>query len=259
MLSESTARLVEHLVVLAEPELVRIKGSDVGVRAHRLIGDRQRDDVFERADASLVGRRWEMAALDAIVERAISGRGGVVNVVGPPGIGKSRAAREAATLAADRGVEVFWTFCESHASDIPFAAVTRLLAAATGSSILTDERSENVFENASPMPIRTIYLILDDLLGIADPTIALPIIDRDARRRRLTALINAASLARTTPALFIIEDAHWIDPVSESMVADFLTVIPRTLSMVLITSRPEYHRRARRDTGRADDCACPTG
>jgi hypothetical protein len=40
--------------------------------------------------------------------------------------------------------------------------------------------------------------------------------------------------------LFIIEDAHWIDAVSESMLADFLTVIPQAPSMVLITSRPEY-------------------
>jgi len=37
-----------------------------------------------------------------------------------------------------------------------------------------------------------------------------------------------------------IEDAHWIDEVSESMLADFLTVIPQTLSPVLITYRPEY-------------------
>src|SRR5262249_10195236 len=48
------------------------------------------------------------------------------------------------------------------------------------------------------------------------------------------------SLARTEPALYIIEDSQWIDAVSESMIADFLTVIPRTPSMVLITSRPEY-------------------
>ena len=56
----------------------------------------------------------------------------------------------------------------------------------------------------------------------------LPEIDPDARRRRVTALVNATTLARTEPALFIIEDVHWIDAVSESMLADFLTVIPRT-------------------------------
>ena len=44
----------------------------------------------------------------------------------------------------------------------------------------------------------------------------LPVDDPDARRWRLTALVNAASLVRE-PALYVIEDAHWIDEVSESM------------------------------------------
>ncbi len=71
-------------------------------------------------------------------------------------------------------------------------------------------------------------LLLDDLLGIADPDVAQPMIEADARRRRLTALVNAAALARAEPALYVIEDAHWIDEVSESMLADFLPVISQT-------------------------------
>ena len=102
-------------------------------------------------------------------------------------------------------------------------------------------------------------LLLDDLLGIADPDVALPAIDPDARRRRLTALINTVSLARTEPALFIIEDAHWIDAVSESMLADFLTVIPRTPSMVLITSRPEYGGALTRVHGAQTIALAPLG
>ena len=68
----------------------------------------------------------------------------------------------------------------------------------------------------------------------------LPRIDPDARRRRLTALINAAQLARTEAAIFVIEDVHWIDEVSESLLTDFLAVIAQTHSMVLVTYRPEY-------------------
>jgi class 3 adenylate cyclase len=240
MLSESTARLVEHAVTLAEPEWVRIKGADEPVRARRLLGIGPPDGLVRRAEASLVGRRWEIAALEAMVDRAVGGRGGVVNVVGPPGIGKSRVAREVAALVAGRGAEVFWTFCESHATDVSFHAVTRLLWARMGVADIDGEAARAKVRQQIPDADPQDLLLLDDLLGIADPDVLLPQLDPDARRRRLTALINTVSLARTEPALFIIEDAHWIDAVSESMLADFLTVIPRTPSMVLITSRPEY-------------------
>jgi len=240
VLSESTARLVAHRVELAEPEWLRIKGSDEPVYTHRLLAIRPRDGMVGRAEASLVGRRWEMAALGEMVKRAIAGRGSVVDLVGPPGIGKSRVAREAAALAADRGVEVFWTFCESHARDVPFHVVTRILRAGIGVDDLDANaaraRVRQQIPDADPQDV----LLLDDLLGIADPDVPLPQIDPDARRRRLTALINTTALARTQPALHIVEDVHWIDVVSESMLADFLSVIPRTPSMVLITYRPEY-------------------
>ena len=56
----------------------------------------------------------------------------------------------------------------------------------------------------------------------------------------MTALVNAASLARETAAVYVIEDVHWIDEVSESMLADFFTVVSQTPSLVLVTYRPEY-------------------
>jgi len=242
MLSESTAQLVEHMAELAEPEWVRIKGANQPVRARRLVrvGPPQ-DGLVGRAEASLIGRHWEMSALDAIVDGAIDGRGGVVNVVGPAGIGKSRVAREAAAAAAARGVEVFWTFCESHARDVPFHAATRLLRAGSGVADLDSAASRKRVRARMPADADPLdLLLLNDLLGIAEPNAVLPQIDPDARRRRLTALINTAWLERTEPTLFIIEDAHWVDSISESMLADFLAVIPRTPSTVLITSRPDY-------------------
>jgi hypothetical protein len=118
--------------------------------------------------------------------------------------------------------------------------VRRLLRAVNGIEDLDGPAARVRVRERVPDADPQDLLLLDDLLGIADPEVPLPQIDPDARRRRLTALINSTTLARTEPALFIIEDAHWIDAVSESMLADFLTVIPRTPSMVLITSRPEY-------------------
>jgi len=146
-------------------------------------------------------------------------------------------------------VEVFTTYCESHATDIPFHVVARLLRAATGVSDLDGpaarERVRSRVPDADPEDV----LLFDDLLGIADPDVALPTIDPDARRRRLTALVNADSLARQVLAVYVIEDAHWIDEVSESMIAEFLAVIPQTPSLVLVTYRPEYRGALSRVAG----------
>ena len=86
MLSESTARLVEQLAILGGPERVHIKGADEPVPVRRLMAIQPRHALVGRTEASLVGRRWEMTALEAMVDRTVGGRGGVVNVVGPPAV-----------------------------------------------------------------------------------------------------------------------------------------------------------------------------
>jgi adenylate cyclase len=248
MLSESTARLVENAVLLGEPELVHIKGADAPIGVCRLlaIADHLRR---RRSESSLVGRAWELNTVTAILEEAIDGVGCVVTIVGPAGIGKSRLVREAAAFAAGRGVAVFTSYCESHASDIPFHVVARLLRAGLEISDLDGgaarTRVGDRFPGADPEDL----VLFDDLLSIRDPAVALPDIAPDARRRRLTALINSASLALQEPAVYVIEDAHWIDEVSESMLAEFLAVIPQTPSLVLITHRPEYRGALARVSG----------
>jgi hypothetical protein len=241
MLSASTARLVEGAALLGEPQMVRIKGIDKPVPARGLLGmaaQRQRTGPLE---STLVGREWELAALAAMLDRSIGGRGCVVAVTGPAGIGKTRLVGEAMQLAKNRGVEVFSAFCESHATDVPFRVVARLLRV-SGQIIGVDGETARArvraqVPDADPEDI----LLLDDLLGIADPNVELPKIDPDARWRRLTALLNAAQLARTKPWVNVVEDVHWIDEASESLLADNMAVTAQTHSMVLVTYRPEYH------------------
>ena len=198
MLSVSTARLVDDAAALGEPELVQIKGADEPVPARRLLSMGERPAVG-RAESNLVGRRWELSAVESLLDRAVDGHGAVVEVVGPPGIGKSRLVREVAAMAAGREVEVFTGYCESHATDIAFHVVAQLLRAAIGARGLdapaARERVRSRVPDADPEDV----LLFDDLLGIADPEVALPKIDPDARRRRLTALVNATSLARKVP------------------------------------------------------------
>jgi class 3 adenylate cyclase len=249
LLSASTARLVDRAAILSPTELVRIKGADKPVSAQRLLGMEAQRHAAGRVESDLVGRQWEMVAVAELLERAVNGYGAVVGFVGEPGIGKSRLVREVSAMAAAREIEVFTTFCEPHTSQVPFHTVARLLRATTGVKGLDPDVARVRIRTQAPDAEPEDLVLFDDLLGIADPDVELPKIDPDARRRRLTALINAASLARKTPAVYVVEDAHWIDEVSESMLAGFLTVIPQTCSLVLVTYRPEYRGSLGRSPG----------
>ncbi|BBZ21118.1 ATP-binding protein [Mycolicibacterium gadium] len=242
ILSESTARLVENVAVLGSPEQVHIKNIVEPVAARRLvaIGDHQPP---RRTESPLVGRTWELATVSGIFDEAISGAGCVVTVVGPPGIGKSRLIRETTAAAVARGVPVYSTYCESHATDVPFHVAARLLRSALDVANLTAEAARRQvhkrFLDADPEDL----VLLDDLLGIRAPSEHLPEVAPDARRRRLTALINSASLTNPEPAVYVIEDVHWIDEASESLLSDFLAVVPQIPALTLLTHRPEYRGR----------------
>ncbi len=240
MLSTSTARLVESVATLDAPESVRVKGGAEPVPARRLLSIGREHGPL-RSEAALVGRRWEKSALEGLLDRAIAGQGAVVGISGPPGIGKSRLTRELAATAVSRGVPVYTTACESHTTQVPFHVVARLLRAATGVEHLDASSARALIEVGTfPDAGRDDVALLEDMLGIADLSVVPPRIDADARRQRLIALVNSAALATQTPALYIIEDAHWIDESSESMLAAFLTVIPQTPLLTAITYRPEY-------------------
>ncbi|MDT5284946.1 MAG: hypothetical protein QOJ20_6141 [Mycobacterium sp.] len=240
MLSDSTARIVADVATLAEPEMAHVKGATEPVPAHRLLAMTEHRELGGRHASTLVGREWEVGALTGMLHRAVGGHGCVVGIVGPAGIGKSRLVSETASIARRLGAEVFSAFCESHAAEVPFRVVAALLRTAFGINELSAEsarkRVRERVSSANPEDL----LLLDDLLGIRDPIQEVPDIAADARRRRITTLVNAAYLSRSTPAVYAIEDVHWVDPISESMLADFLSVVARAHSLVLITYRPEY-------------------
>ena len=71
----------------------------------------------------------------------------------------------------------------------------------------------------------------------------------------MTALVNAASLA-VKPRRSMSSRIYVIDEVSESMLADFLSVVPQTPSLMLITYRPEYRGRVGPGGRGANDSPC---
>ncbi|SBS75149.1 Membrane-anchored adenylyl cyclase [uncultured Mycobacterium sp.] len=240
MLSESTANLVEGTVEMAEAELVHVKGADEPRTARRLLGASGGLRRRRTAETALVGRTWELASITGMLDEAVDGSGCVVSLVGPAGIGKSRIVREITTRAARREVDVITAVCESHTSDLPFHAAAALLTAALDISGMDKAAARAQVRSRVLDADADDLLLVDDLLGIAEPGAEVPAIEADARRRRLTGLLDAALMARQRPTLFTIEDAHWIDEPSEALLTSFLEVAPQTPSVVLITYRPDY-------------------
>ena len=236
MLSASTARLVQSAAALAGPEMVHIKRADKPVVARRLLGILVQAWPIGRSDSTLVVRSGEMSTLTAILERSrrSRGRGGCGR---SGGYRQDTLVREAAAIANRRGADVFTAFC-AHAHEVPFHVVAQLLRAVTGVNNLDGVAARAHVRAQIPDAGDEDLVLLYDVLGIRNPDVPSPNIDPDTRRRRLSALMNSMSLARTEPAVCVIEDAHWIDEVSESLIAVVLTVIRQTSSMVLITYAP---------------------
>jgi class 3 adenylate cyclase len=250
MLSASTARLVEGVVETSKPEMVRIKNVEEPVPARRLLSvaaKRSRN----RVQSTLVGRDREVNALSSAMDEALGGRGAMLGIVGPPGIGKSRLVAELCSLGAARGFEVVSAFCEAHAREVPFYAAARLFREVTGVGDLREGPARERVRARLPGAHDEDLLLLDDLLAIGDAQVEPPAVGPDARRRRLVALLNAATLARDAPVMFVVEDAHWIDEASESLVAEFFSGIGETHALALVTYRPEYRGRLAGATARS--------
>ena len=240
MLSTSTARLVEDQAVLGEPQLVQIKGAAAPVPARPLLGVDSEHHTIAKGESRLVGRVPEMDSVGAALRRAVDGSGGVLAVVGPPGIGKSRLVRESERLAKDAGAEVFYTYCESHTRDISFHVIARTLRAAMEVAGLPADQARARLRSRLADRDECDIALLDELLGIQDGETPTTNISPDARRKRLVELLNSTAVARQRPSVYVVEDVHWIDSVSEALFADLAAALPHTRSLMVVTYRPEY-------------------
>ena len=60
----------------------------------------------------------------------------------------------------------------------------------------------------------------------------------------LEALIELLQrLSEQQPVLFLVEDAHWIDPTTEELIAQMAQRVHDTRVLLLVTCRPEYTPR----------------
>lgn len=239
--SISTARLVENSTRLGPAHDVYIKGSDKPVTARQLIAVEARRMVVGRNEGLLFGRGQELAQLHRLLDE--DQRGGPVAVIGAPGVGKSRLVDEYAAQLAGRGVDVAVAYCDAHAMQIAFRALNRFLRALFAVDGLANraarERAATLAQlddGASPADAAVLF----DAMGIADPSAPALQVGVDGWRHRLVEIMVRSVRARSGPVVFILEDAHWLDPASDAVLAEFADAIADISAVFIATGRPEF-------------------
>jgi len=154
-----------------------------------------------------VGRQSELHELQAALDAAIAGRGGVLLLTGEPGIGKTRLAEEAAGLAERQGMRVLWGRCwegDGAPAFWPWVQTIRAYIQQCDPATLASAMGAGAAAIAQVVP--EVHTRLPDLSP-------LPELPADQARFRffdsVTMLFKQAAAGR--PLLLILDDLHWAD------------------------------------------------
>ena len=230
LIGEATRRLVPSAVRLEPLPPLDLKGKAEPTTAWRLLELVPGALPFQRRlDTPLVGREVELAQVDVAFRRAVRERSvQLITVLGPPGIGKTRLAQEAAGKLAPKA-RVLEGRCLTYGEGITFWPLRGLVLELTGQ----DDPRDRLFQLLADDEDKA--WIVDRLLGaIGLNGSAAPTEEIFAAARKLL-----ESLARRRPLLVVVEDIHWAEEAFLDLVehlADFTSDAPLLL---LCLARPE--------------------
>jgi len=227
---------------------LRVKGIDQPVSTFELEGLARvvQDGPLQDGtyDLPLVGRETELRRAQAGLNAAAAGEGGVLVLHGEAGIGKSRLAGELVGLSAPLGFRVYVGACEAHAAATSFSAwhgiwrsffdVEPSWASDQQIDVLTGALERVEVGLAQRLPL------LAPVLNIALPDNQLTAsIDPELRLELLTSLLVSCvrHRAETAPLLFVLEDCHWIDPLSDGLAAALARSTGTARVALLLTRR----------------------
>jgi class 3 adenylate cyclase len=249
LLSQATHELVQGFVEATFAGSHEIKGKAEPQKVWRLDSIREGATRFEVALrqglTAYVGRERE---LDILLRGLASSRSHlrVIDVVGEPGIGKSRLLYEFRQRAADAHVTILSGNCSGDGRHIPFLPFIEVVR---DSFRVKVGEAENAIVQKLKTGLNALGLdtpqnlgLLLNLLGLAPPPGALAGLDGvliGLRTRDLLLRILEA-LCRRAPVALLVEDLHWVDSVSQEMLGQIVENAAKLNLLVVHTRRPDY-------------------
>ncbi len=201
-------------------EGLELKGKRQRVQA-RLVGPAQGTRPHQGPRLPLVGRGAELEVLDRALAEARAGRGRVLELVGEPGVGKSRLVEELVERAA--GFTVRQMAGEMYRAAIPYAPLRSLLRGLLGvspgaDSTVAAEHLQRVLEQSLPELLPWAPLLAIPLDADVPATPATESLSEQFRRDRLHSVTaQLLAWACREPTLLVVEDAQWLDEASADL------------------------------------------
>lgn len=200
----------------------------------------------ENSRSGFIGRERELDLLQRGLERAAEGDGCAIGLVAEAGVGKSRLCFEFAERCRAAGVRVLEGRALAHSRATPFEPVIDMTKAffeiaADDTPARAREKIAAAFERFD-LGLASELLLLADFLGLADAAIPGEKIDPAARRDRLNGLFRrlVRMASRDAPAVLLLEDLHFIDRGSESLIEVLAETLTGTRILLLANFRPGY-------------------
>ncbi|GAB4581863.1 MAG: adenylate/guanylate cyclase domain-containing protein [Anaerolineales bacterium] len=196
----------------------------------------------------LVGRQSELAQIAEKMGQVVDGKGQIVGVVAEAGMGKSRLVAEVIHQARKKGFIGYGGACQSGGVATPYL-VWRLIGQAfldvdtdapvqTLAALLQEKLQQFAPHRLEALPL------LGTLLGLPLPDNSFTqALEPEFRKSALEALVvdclkGAFSQTHKTPLLFVLEDLHWIDPLSRDLLEEVARACADLPVLLVLAYRP---------------------
>lgn len=186
-----------------------------------------------RSVSRFVNRTQETALLRQAVEETRRG-GRTVCLTGEPGIGKSRLVHEFVHQLEIEGWQLIDAECGANTQDSPFAALKGLLRSTLDPAAMQDRPDPRL---GMPQILRSaVDAVLD--LPVSDDGLW-DTLEPPARGRAISEACCAIveKLAEQRRTVLLIEDLHWVDRASDTVMAALASLKSHSL-LIILTSRP---------------------
>ena len=246
LITGSVQRQVAGLFVVEEKGAHEFKGVAQPLSLYRVVrasGGGRRGGA--RALTSFVGREEDIGTLLRRWDRVRAGEGQFVQIVGEPGLGKSRLVEE----FHSRLGETPHTWVEWNSSQLlqntplhPVAEWGRVRFG--GQDVAAARRLADLETTLAQvkLDVQETATLLAPLLDIPLPADRAPKFGPEELRRRQLAAMVALLLAgaRTQPVVLAFEDLHWADPTSLDLIQALAERGAKAPLLVVATTRPEF-------------------